>query len=490
MQNLHTFGSQPATVADAAKIIKDYVEGSDQPVDNGLLALDGDESWVTDTPADGGTAIFADAGLSSCGTKGKVQIPVHFSNGTNHTYDLEPDRTNVMSYFACTDLANPVRLSSQQARRVKDAIETGIRSNLVALKGGEIAGKLKKKGSAHAGSISDVQLANIGDGRVVTAVINGSDELELITWQVSADGETITRKGKATGPVCKKVSIVNLGLGMVATGMRTAADNLKIILWKVDADGNIKRKKDDEGGGIKDLRLARVGKEYVAAACQLMDDSFKLIVWHVAASGDIGRHGSATAGTVTALAAISEFPVYFAKEGRESETFGPVLTAVRDGSDNLLLINWIISSEGDTVTRGGDASAGKVKGISAGYLPYNQCVTPVVDSDGELRIISWNLSAEGRVIDRWDTTQAGAISEVDCAGLGFDLFLTACRQADGKTKTILWRSVAGGAAINRVGDVVTGTGSQVRVTQIFPSVAAVAMRDGSGNLSLTAFRIS
>jgi hypothetical protein len=79
-QNLHTFGSQPAIVADAAKIIKDYLEGSDQPPEDGLLALDGDESWVTDTPADGGTAIFADAGLSECGTNGRVDIKVHFSD--------------------------------------------------------------------------------------------------------------------------------------------------------------------------------------------------------------------------------------------------------------------------------------------------------------------------------------------------------------------------------------------------------------------------
>jgi hypothetical protein len=115
-----------------------------------------------------------------------------------------------------------------------------------------------------------------------------------------------------------------------------------------------------------------------------------------------------------------------------------------DGSDNLLLINWIISSE--ATPREAATRAPASHAISAGYLPFNQCHT-VVDSDGELRHFL-NLS-EGRVIDRWDTTQAGAISEVDQVSVS----IVPHRMSPSGRKRNHSVAFGGGAAINRVDDV-------------------------------------
>src|SRR5262245_43661144 len=55
--NPHPFVAGIGDVADAAKAIKAYVNQGN-PIDDGLLALDGDRPWVLDTPPDAAGTIF------------------------------------------------------------------------------------------------------------------------------------------------------------------------------------------------------------------------------------------------------------------------------------------------------------------------------------------------------------------------------------------------------------------------------------------------
>ena len=133
LHNRHTFGLRPRTVAEAATLIRDYVENRGHPVQDGLNVFDHDAvvAGVTDTPPDAGDDLFASATGDRCGPAVEsIEIPVTFADGTSATYRLKPERGNIMSYFKdCAGFRH--HLSPQQAARARASLETGNRRHLI-----------------------------------------------------------------------------------------------------------------------------------------------------------------------------------------------------------------------------------------------------------------------------------------------------------------------------------------------------------------------
>lgn len=123
--NKHTFGTEPATVSDAAAKIRAYVAAGNSK-DNGLKVFDGDGDESTDTPPDAGTAIWGSKRCDAATTQ--INIPVTFPDGTSRTYALKPDRRNLMSYFKCDNLGYVV--SQGQINRVRSAVASWNRGHL------------------------------------------------------------------------------------------------------------------------------------------------------------------------------------------------------------------------------------------------------------------------------------------------------------------------------------------------------------------------
>jgi hypothetical protein len=240
-------------------------------------------------------------------------------DGTHQTYHLEPDHEQMITFAA--QVSEPCALVVTASATSERWHRDGYSLHASSLKGGEIA-KTEEKGTAHVGSISDVQLANIGDGRVVTAVISGSGDLELITWGFRGRRNHHTRA--RDGSRLHKVSIVNLGLAWSLLA-RTAADTLKIILWKVTPTATSSARRMTRWRH-QDLRLARVGKEH-GRSVPADGRPFEIDRMACHRVRRHQRHASATAGTVTELAAITEHPIILRRRPRQS--FELVLTAVR-----------------------------------------------------------------------------------------------------------------------------------------------------------------
>jgi hypothetical protein len=131
LHNRHTFGPRPRTIAEAAALIREYVEQGGRPREAGLRVFDYDADSVSDTPPDAGDEIFAAAGKDRCGVaEAWIEIPVTFSDGTTRTYRLQPDRGNIMSYFKdCAGFGH--HLSPGQIARARAALETGNRRGLI-----------------------------------------------------------------------------------------------------------------------------------------------------------------------------------------------------------------------------------------------------------------------------------------------------------------------------------------------------------------------
>ena len=96
-----------------------------------------------------------------------------------------------------------------------------------------------------------------------------------------------------------------------------------------------------------------------------------------------------------------------------------VVTAVRDGSDNLLLIGWSVSPDGQ-LQRWGDSGsqAGEVGEIAvlrvAGGVLTRDVVTAVQDGSGNLLLIAWRLAPTSGTIERLadSRSQAGTASHI------------------------------------------------------------------------------
>lgn len=129
----HSFGYQPSSLKEASELIVNYVQSNGLPISAGANAFDGD--GIADTPPDPGPALFIAAGLDPCNAAdSQVQIPVNFPNSISATYTLAPDRENIMNYWDKTCRGSPPHLSNGQVALIRDAVENGNRSHLIAPK--------------------------------------------------------------------------------------------------------------------------------------------------------------------------------------------------------------------------------------------------------------------------------------------------------------------------------------------------------------------
>jgi hypothetical protein len=122
----HTFGHQPASLADAVELIRKFVDQDNGSPDDvpGLFDWDG----IADTPPDPGPAVFT----NQCdAAEASVNIPVVFASGSQRTYTLTPDRENIMNYWNKTCRGGRPRISNGQANKVHSALGDGNRQHLI-----------------------------------------------------------------------------------------------------------------------------------------------------------------------------------------------------------------------------------------------------------------------------------------------------------------------------------------------------------------------
>jgi hypothetical protein len=142
--------------------------------------------------------------------------------------------------------------------------------------------------------VSRVTIAPVDDSNVVTAVRNGSGNLELIGWSVASNG-TLARwgdSGSQAGSV-SEISIATMdGTGPtndVLTTVRDGSGNLLMISWRPDSgSGTIERLPDGAAGTASDLSscftVTDSGPKYIAAMSNGSDNP-ELIAFDVVGAG-------------------------------------------------------------------------------------------------------------------------------------------------------------------------------------------------------------
>lgn len=129
---VHPFHKQPADLPAAAGMIRDAVAAG-LPISEGANTFDAD--GLPDTPPDPGPGLFVASGLDPCDARqGTITIPVSFWAGISATYQISPDRENVMNYWDKTCRGLRAHITGQQSARVRAAVEHGNRNHLIAPK--------------------------------------------------------------------------------------------------------------------------------------------------------------------------------------------------------------------------------------------------------------------------------------------------------------------------------------------------------------------
>jgi hypothetical protein len=310
-----------------------------------------------------------------------------------------------------------------------------------------------RKGEASAGAISEVSLCNMGNNLVVTAVRDGSGLLKIIAWKISEDGLQIERRAdishdelKITKVNVKKMHDHLMTNHLAITAFRNGAGNLQLIAWEVSMDGNfITRKGEAFAGKVSRVDLVAPPTvpvpltDSIVTAVRTAGGNLKLITWKVSFDAlKIERKSEANAGKISEVALHGDY-------GVDGFTYG-LVTAVRDGSQNLKLISWEVKkSSPNEIERVADASAGEISHVATtrvggggtSNLPQRH-ITAVRDGSGELKLIAWNVSLSSGIIEREGDASAGAISEIDICPVWGNFMVTAVRNGSGKLELIAW----------------------------------------------------
>jgi hypothetical protein len=353
---------------------------------------------------------------------------------------------------------------------------------------------------ASAGEASQIAIQAFNESEVLTALRNGSDNLELIAWHTVPQDFAVTRgadSGSQAGEA-REVSLVLLGRNAI-TAVRSGSDRLLLINWSVPPGLDSIDRVWDTGtlaGEATNIAMTALNYTMLVTACRNGSGNLELISWRLESDGTISRlHDSGSLAGEVSLVTIARV------DGTN------VITAVRNGSGNLELIGWSVSDVDGGIGRWSQtAEAGEVFDIS--ILPVSSgvltsaVVTAVTDGSGNLLMIPWALSAADGTIDRVPDADVEAGSAIQL-GLtstvipqaGRPTIVASMKRGAGDLELIGFELAAdapGTAVFLRTGDVSNYPGTSVTDTALAPLepgriVSAIRINN---NLRVTTYAVS
>jgi hypothetical protein len=317
---------------------------------------------------------------------------------------------------------------------------------------------------------------------ILTALKNGSGNLELITWNTF--GDQVKREATALAGEVDEVALALVDRQAV-TAVRNGSGDLELISWDIPhpippQPGTVTRRHDNHAGEASNIAIT-VCEGFLVTALQNGSGNLEVITWALGSDGTITRRGTNEAGAVSRVAVCTL-----------GGTSNVVITAVRNGSGNLELIAWAISSDGETITRKASTDqkqAGAVGEISIACLRQTDfrgvpgVLTAVSTGAGRLLVIVWQVAPDGSSIERRGDSndEAGEATDIAIAPGGLPpTYVATMRNGSGDLELIAFDILATGA-VTRSGSVVPWPGTDTTETAIAPlggpAVTATRTRD-------------
>jgi hypothetical protein len=324
-----------------------------------------------------------------------------------------------------------------------------------------------------AGDASAIRVRAINPDQAIVALRNGSGKLELIGWQLAASAFAVSRAADtASHPIgAQEVALAVIGR-LAVTAIRSDSGRLRLDSWDLSTDLSSINWLHETGtaAGNADLITATVLEpDLVVTAVRNASGNLLLIVWRLEADGTLSRlnHENAQAGEIDEI-------------GIATLDASNVITAVRNGSGHLQIIGWHIDTNG-TVTRWvTDGHAGDVSALAVAALggtgPTRDVVTAVRDGSDQLLLIAWRVSVDDRTVirlaDSGDQGHDGDTSDLSLCVVqsppgGREIIVTAQRRESGNLKLASWQLLddpSGIPILVQTGDMTNRADTDIRFT--------------------------
>ena len=355
---------------------------------------------------------------------------------------------------------------------------------------------LTRLGDAEAGTVDDIAIAAIDGGNVLTAVRNGSQNLELIGWSVGTDGVIEQWSGGAEAGTIGGTTLTPI-TGSASSNMLTAvndgANNLLLIAWQADSSSQIIRRVTDSGGEAGTPGVWAVTSTVTASG------ALTILVSLQRGSGNLGIIGFELldlGGGDAIISRTGDYSSPFNVDQNVGDTSlvslepGRILGGFENGG-NLQLSTYAVSDIGTTFIRPvATATAEPASVIAVQAFSESETLTAFIDGSGNLKLIGWNTAAETFMVTQAGNTFAGAVSEVALALMG-RIAVTAVCSGGGKLLLISWSASTGLTDINRLAD--TGSNgphaTEVAITALTDTLMVTAFRAHNGNLFLICWQL-
>ncbi len=347
-----------------------------------------------------------------------------------------------------------------------------------------------RRATATAGGVSRTATQFISGNRMVTASISSSDnKLKLITWDLVGVSRFRRRDDIDAGAV-KEVYLSEPLDNHILAAVRQQDDTLKMIAYQVGVDGRLFRRDSFAAGKVSRLAMATLHGVNRRSVTAMRDanGNLRLIAWDIVldntGTASIVRLGQATAGAVSAVSVS------------RAKHFNGVYTGVRDGSGNLKVIPWVLSSNGQSFVQRNAGSAGATSTVLDVAPLAGGVAAAIKDSNGKLRMITWTVAADGDVTQRRGLNVAGDVTEVDLLTVpyGESNLAAVVRGADNRMYLLGWKVNADGRHLRRLGSSRAGEASRISADSIARSHSAsnggdrdmivTTLRNADGKLNL------
>jgi len=369
--------------------------------------------------------------------------------------------------------------SGRSARRVSCCVAMTVAlllaATLMAVGAGDLTrlpGSGEQVGAAYQPEITYMgqvqQGVLLGPERVMTAVRNGSQKLQLILWEIDAAGNAARRTSRWSSDV--------IGFGEIAlTGLTTTravtahtdsyTGRAVFTVWDVAADNAISEVDSALGAYVYNddishgrlLALAPLGATRFVSAVYLGFE-VRLTVWDV------------VSGKLVAKSSVDTDMCWDMALGWLSTD--RVITALSTYSGQKLQLKvWNIDASGTIQGAQSYVENRQVGDLSIATDLTHRVVTTYsreeAAQNGRIEVIFWEIGGSGQIVRLGDSgTQVGEGDETACAFLPYgndDRFLIAVRSASNQLVVIAWTISSGGQVLTRT-DAVNISGAYLSPT--------------------------
>jgi hypothetical protein len=348
-----------------------------------------------------------------------------------------------------------------------------------------------REATAGAGAISTLGIAQMANNRLVTAVCNGGNNLEVIVWQYNSGSNTLSREGSAVAPYAlpnpaftnnsNPVYVAATGPGKFVTAVIDSELRTHLTSWGLSSTGVVSELSE---------AYSNIGTPLFISITALSAN--QLAVWEYDLQPDATLRSMFSSVRLNTSGELTVFESWQQEPPSSTQIPFGTISKVNSGQvvagtwyygTDLQLSSYAISSAG-YITPQLTAGTGAVENASLASFGPGSLITAVVNGGGQTEPILWTVDPTTGAFTRGESASisvtsngyiaAGALDGTPVTGDGAFLRLDA------------W-----GAGTGSLADLATATAGSITapyLAEVSAGLIADAFQNSAGDLEIILYR--